>query len=174
MNLETSYVRGVPRMLMRTACLALLVATVPVVAASQSPEDLKAYGDFRLNLENYQQYLDATINLANVAVMDPVLSKRLNGLGTQPVAEQVKQLTGFPEARDAITRTGLSVRDFVLVQGAALQAGVAHTQVKNHKLTADNAIKKPGVSRANLEFYQQNEARISRLLQDHEMRKPKT
>jgi hypothetical protein len=106
--------------------------------------------------------------------MDPVLSKRLHDLGTQPVADQVKLLNGFPEAKDAITRTGLSIRDFVLVQGAALQAGRAHAQVKNGKLSLDLASKKPGVSRANLEFYQNNEARIASLLRDYEMRRPKT
>ncbi len=153
--------------------MALLVVPL-VTAAAQSPDDLKAYGDYRLNIENYQQYLDASINLANVAVMDPLLSNRLHGMGTQPVADQIKQLDGVPEARRAISRTGLSTRDFVLVQGAALQAGTAHTLVKKGKLSVDNAIKKPGVSQANLEFYQQNEARISRLLQDYEMRRPKT
>jgi hypothetical protein len=62
----------------------------------------------------------------------------------------------------------------VLVQGAALQAGKAHTLVKKGKLSLDNASKTPGVSRANLEFYQNNEARIATLLRDYEMRKPKT
>ncbi len=74
----------------------------------------------------------------------------------------------------AIAKTGLTTRDFVLAQGAALQAGMAHSLVKSGKLTADNAIKKPGVSRANLEFFQKNEARISRLVQDYVARKPKT
>jgi hypothetical protein len=159
----------------RAGALAVLILALAATAASaQSPDDLKAYGDYRLNIENYQQYLDASINLLNVAVMDPILSKRLHDLGTQPVAEQIKQLNGVPEARGAISRTGLTTRDYVLVQGAALQAGRAHTQVKNGKLSLDLASKKPGVSRANLEFYNTNEARIASLLRDYEMRKPKT
>ena len=154
--------------------VAVLLISLAAPVSAQSPDDLKAYGDYRLNIENYQQYLDASINLLNVAVMDPILSKRLHDLGIQPVAEQIKQLNGVPEARSAISRTGLTTRDYVLVQGAALQAGKAHTLVKNGKLSLDNASKKPGVSRANLEFYQNNEARISSLLRDFEMRKPKT
>jgi hypothetical protein len=161
--------------LLRVWRLAVLILTLTAPAVSaQSPEDLKAYGDYRLNIENYQQYLDASLNLANVAIMDAVLSKRLHDLGTQSVAEQIKQLNGVPEARGAISRTGLTTRDYVLVQGAALQAGKAHTLVKKGKLSLDNASKTPGVSRANLEFYQNNEARIATLLRDYEMRKPKT
>jgi hypothetical protein len=160
------------RIPLRAAWIVFLV--VPAVAAAQSPEDLKAYGEYTLNLENYQQYLDAALNLANVAVMDSEVAKRLNGMGTQPLAEQVKQLNGFPEARGAIAKTGLTTREFLLVQGAALQAGMAHTLVKSGKLSTDTAIKRPGVSRANLEFFQKNEARISRLVQDYVARKPKT
>ena len=160
------------RIPLRAAWIVFLV--VPVVAAAQSPEDLKAYGEYTLNLENYQQYLDAALNLANVAVMDSEVAKRVNGMGTQPLAEQVKQLNGFPEARGAIAKTGLTTREFVLVQGAALQAGMAHALVKSGKLSTDKAIKRPGVSRANLEFFQKNEARISRLVQDYVARKPKT
>jgi hypothetical protein len=160
---------------MRAIRLAILVLALATTAATaQSPDDLKAYGDYRLNIENYQQYLDASINLLNVAVMDPVLSKRLHDLGARPVAEQIKQLNGVPEARGAISRTGLTTRDYVLVQGAALQAGKAHTLVKSGKVSLDNASKKPGVSKANIEFYQQNEGRIASLLRDYEMRKPKT
>ena len=160
------------RIPLRAAWIVFLV--VPVVAAAQSSEDLKAYGEYTLNLENYQQYLDAALNLANVAVMDSEVAKRVNGMGTQPLAEQVKQLNGFPEARGAIAKTGLTTREFVLVQGAALQAGMAHALVKSGKLSTDKAIKRPGVSRANLEFFQKNEARISRLVQDYVARKPKT
>jgi len=168
-----SKLSNLARALVRSVWIACL--TVPLAAASaQSPEDLKAYSDYKLTLENYQQYLDAALNLANVAVMDPQVAERLNIMGTEPLAEQVKQLDGFPEARAAIAKTGLTTRDFVLAQGAALQAGKAHSLVKSGKLTADRAIKKPGVSRANLEFFQKNEARISRLVQDYVERRPKT
>ncbi|HEY8257796.1 MAG TPA: hypothetical protein VIG08_09075 [Gemmatimonadales bacterium] len=160
------------RIRLHAAWIVFLV--VPVAAAAQSPEDLKAYGDYTLNIENYQQYLDAALNLANVAVMDTELAKRLNVMAAQPLAEQVKQLNGNPEARGAIAKTGLTTRDFVLVQGAAFQTGKAHSLVKSGKLSMDNAIKRPGVSRANLEFFQKNEARISRLVQDYVSRKPKT
>ena len=168
-----SKLSNLARALVRGAWIASL--TVPLAAASaQSPEDLKAYADYKLTLENYQQYLDAALNLANVAVMDPQVAERLNVMGKDPLSEQVKQLDRFPEARRAIAKTGLTTRDFVLAQGAALQAGMAHSLVKSGKLTADGAIKKPGVSRANLEFFQKNEARISRLVQDYVARRPKT
>ena len=159
--------------LVRAVWIASLV--VPLGAASaQSPADLKAYGEYTLTLDKYQQYLDAALNLAHVAAMDPQLANRLNVMGNQPLAEQVQQLDQVPEARRAIANTGLTTKDFVLAQGAALQAGTAHTLVKRGKLSPEKAIKRPGVSRANLEFFQKNEARISRLMQDYEARRPRT
>jgi hypothetical protein len=142
-------------------------------ASAQSPADLKAYSEYTLTLEKYQQYLDAALNLAYVAAMDPQLAHRLNVMGTQPLAEQVQQLDLVQEAQRSIAKTGLTTKDFVLAQGAALQAGMAHTLVKSGKLSPEKAIKRPGVSRANLEFFQKNEARIGRLVQDYEARKPR-
>ncbi len=155
------------------ALVALPLAAPAASAQSQGDGDLKAISAYTLTLPKYQQYLDATVNLANGAAKNPQLVQRLGGLGNKSLAEQVKLLEGVPQVRGAITATGLTTRDYVLTQGALLQAGMAHTLTKDAKMPPDSAIKRAGVSRANLEFYQKNEAEIGRLAKEAEARAPK-
>jgi hypothetical protein len=155
------------------ALLALLVTGPAALAQAQGDADLKAISSYTLTMPKYKQYLDATVNMANVAAKNPQLVQRLEGYGNQSLAEQVKLLDGVPQVRGAITATGLTTRDFVLTQGALLQAGMAYAMTKGMKMSPDSVIKKAGVSRANLEFYQKNEAEIGRLAKEAEARAPK-
>ena len=159
----------------RAAQLALLTLPLAAPASAQTPadDDLKAVSAYTLTMPKYKRYLDATVNLANMAVKNPKLAQRLDGVGNKSLAEQVKVLQGVPEVRGAITAPGFTTRDFVLTQGALLQAGMAHAFTKDGTLPADSVIEKSGVSRANLEFYQKNEAEIGRLAKEAQARSPK-
>jgi hypothetical protein len=157
----------------RLAVLVLPLAAPAASAQSQADADLKAISSYTLSIPRYKQYLDATVNLANVAAKNPQLAQRLDGFGNKSLTEQVKLLEGVPQVRGAITATGLTTRDYVLTQGALLQAGMAYALTKAGSLPPDSAIKKAGVSRANLEFYQKNEAEIGRLAKEAEARAPK-
>jgi len=164
------------RLRVRAAQLAVLA--LPLSAASASAQstvdaDLKAISAYSLTMAKYKQYLDATINVANVASKDPTLEGRFEGFGNKSLSEQVKVLDGVPQIRSAIGATGLRTRDYVLTQGALLQAGMAYAMTKGSGIPVDSVIKKSGVSRANLEFYQKNEAEIARLAKEAEARAPK-
>jgi hypothetical protein len=139
----------------RVALVALTLASAaaPAVAAAQSSSDadLKAIGAYTL----------------------PTLGERLDGYGNKPLGEQVKLLESVPSVRGAITATGLTTRDYVLTQGALIQAGMAYAMTKDAKMPADEVAKKAGVNKANLEFYQKNEAEIGRLAKEAEARAPK-
>jgi hypothetical protein len=158
----------------RTAGVAIASLLAAPVASAQSPSeaDSKAIGAYVLTMPKYRQYLDAAFNLANVAAKEPEVGKPLQTLGNQPMAKQVGVLDGVPQFRGAITGAGLNARDFVLIQGAALQAGVAHMLIKNGSLTPESALEKPGVSRANLEFYQRNDVEIERLTKEYAAKTP--
>ncbi|HEY7482688.1 MAG TPA: hypothetical protein VH680_19405 [Gemmatimonadales bacterium] len=161
--------------LLRVPQLALfaLLGSAPTAAAQVSGDaDLKAISSYTLTVPKYKQYLDALLNMANVAAKEPAISKGLDGLGNKSLAEQVKALDGVPQLRGGITAAGLTVGDFVLIQGAALQAGMAHAFIKSGALTPDSAVKQAGVSRANLEFYQKNEAEIERLTKEYQAKAP--
>jgi hypothetical protein len=170
-----SNARGVLLRAPRLAFFCLLVAaTAPVAGAQTSGDaDLKAISSYTLTMSKYKQYLDATVNMANVAAKNPQLANRLEGYGNQSLADQIKLLDGVPQVRGAITATGLTTRDFVLVQGALIQAGMAHAMIKSMSVPADSVIKTAGVSRANLEFYQKNEGEIGRLAKEAAARAPK-
>lgn len=155
------------------AVLALPL-TAPVVSAqSQADADLKVISAHTLTMPKYKQYLDATVNLANVAAKNPQLVGRLEGFGSGSLAEQVKLLDGVPQVRGAITAAGLTTRDYILTQGALLQAGMAYAMAKDAKVSPDTIIKQASVSRANFEFYQKNEAEIGRLAKEAQARAPK-
>ena len=158
-------------------CLQLATLALPLTGPAASAQaledaDLKMVSAYTLTMPKYKQYLDDTVNLTKVAAKYPGLGKSLDGLGNRSLAEQVKVLDGMPQLRGAITATGLTARDFVLTQGAALYAGMAHVLIKSGTLPPDSAVKKAGVSRANLEFFQKNEAELERLAKEAAAKAP--
>jgi hypothetical protein len=164
------------RLRARAAQLAVLIlplAAAPLSAQSQSDADLKAISAYPLTMAKYKQYLDASINVANAAAKDPTVEGRFEDFGEKSMAEQIKVLDGVPSIRGAITAAGLTTRDYVLTQGALLQAGMAYAMTKGTGMTVDSVVRKAGVSRANYEFYQKNEAEIGRLAKEAEARAPK-
>ena len=155
------------------AVLSLTFAAPAASAQSQADADLKAISAYPLTMAKYKQYLDASLNVANVAVKDPSLKARFDGFGNKSLSEQVKVLDGVSQIKSAIGAAGLTTRDYVLTQGALLQAGMAYAMTKGTGVTVDSVIKTAGVSRANLEFYQKNEAEITRLAKEAEAKAPK-
>ena len=154
------------------AVTVLALSLGATVVEAQSDADLKAIGATTLTMPKYQQYLDASVNLANVAVKNPGVAKRMEGSGEKSIAEQVKLLDSNPQIRGAITSTGLSTRDYVLTQWALLQTGMAYGMSKGSGLSQDELAKKAGVSKANLDFYAKNEAEINRLAKEAQARAP--
>ena len=53
-------------------------------------------------------------------------------------------MESHPEAKAAITSTGLTTRDYVLTQWALLQTGMAYAMTKGTGATQDDMIKKAG------------------------------
>jgi hypothetical protein len=155
------------------AVLALSLASTAATAQSQADADLEAISATTLTMPKYKQYLDATVNLANAVAKHPGLAPRLDGYGEKSLSEQIELLDGVPQVRGAISSTGLTTRDYVLTQGALLQAGMAYAMTKGSGVPVDSIVKQARVSRANLEFYQKNEAEIGRLAKEAEARAPK-
>ena len=141
-------------------------------AEAQSDADLKAIGATTLTMPKYKQYLDASVNLANVAAKNPGIADRMKGSGEKSIAEQVRALESDPQVRGAITATGLTTKDYVLTQWAILQSGMAYAMTKGSGVSQDEVAKKAGVSKANLDFYAKNEAEINRLAKEAQARAP--
>jgi hypothetical protein len=157
----------------RLAILVLPLAAEPAAAQSQTDADLKAISAYTLTMPKYKQYLDASVNVAKAAAKDPTLEAKFEDFGNKSLSEQIKAMEGVPQIRSAIVATGLTTRDYVLTQGALLQAGMAYAMAKGAGMPVDSVVQKAGVSRANIEFYQRNEAEIGRLAKEAEARAPK-
>jgi hypothetical protein len=150
-----------------------MVLSLPAAAeAQQSDADLKAVSATTLTMPKYKQYLDATVNLANVAAKNPGLAEGIQGSGEKSIDEQVRTLEGNPAVKAAVTSTGLSTREYVLTQWALLQTGMAYAMTKGTGASQDDMIKKAGVSKANMDFYAQNEAEINKLAEEAKARTP--
>ncbi len=157
----------------RLAVVALPFAAAPAAGQSQADADLKAISAYTLTMPRYKQYLDASVNVATAASKDPSLPPKFENFGNKSLSEQVKLMDGLPQIRSAITATGLTTRDYVLTQGALLQAGMAYAMTKGTGMSVDSVVRSSGVSRGNIEFYQKNEAEIGRLAKEAEARAPK-
>ena len=119
-------------------------------------------------MPKYQKYLAAMVSLAQASSRNPKIGHAMEDFGSLTSDQMVARLNGVPEARRVIMGAGLTPRDYVLTQGAVLQAGVAYGMMKELKLSPDSAIKASGVSRANLEFAGKNEAEITRSMKEAE------
>jgi hypothetical protein len=156
-----------------THALAVMVLCLPAtVKAQQSDADLKAVSATTLTMPKYKQYLDATVNLANVAAKNPGLAEGMQDGGEKSIDEQVKMLESKPQVKAAVTSTGLSARDYVLTQWALLQTGMAYAMTKQTGASQEDMIKQAGVSKANMDFYAKNEAEINRLAEEAKARTP--
>jgi hypothetical protein len=150
-----------------------MALSLPAAAeAQQSDADLKAVSATTLTMPKYKQYLDATVNLANVAAKNPGLAEGMQGSGEKSIDEQVRTLESNPQVKAAVTSTGLSTREYVLTQWALLQTGMAYAMTKETGASQDDMIKKAGVSKANVDFYTQNEAEINKLAEEAKARTP--
>ena len=153
--------------------LAVMALSLPAaVEAQQSDADLKAVSATTLTMPRYKQYLDATVNLANVAAKNPTIVEGMKDSGEKSIADQVKALESNPQVKAAVASTGLTTRDYVLTQWALLQTGMAYAMTKGTGATQDDMIKKAGVSKANMDFYAKNEAEINRLAEEAKARTP--
>lgn len=152
--------------------MALSLPATPAVA-QQSEADLKAISAYTLTLPKYKQYLDAMVNLATVASQNPGIGEGMKSSDDESIASQIKELESHPQFRGAITATGLTPKDYVLTQWAMLQTGMVYAMSRGSGASQEELAKKSGVSKANLEFYAQNEAEITRLAKDAEARAPK-
>jgi len=147
--------------------LALPCFLAPSAAAQgHGDKDLKAISADTLTMPKYRQFVNAMLNLGKAAQADPQMGEALEASGSLSIDELTARYNSVPPAKAAISRAGMTPRDFALAQGAFLQAGMSYGLMKQMKLSPDSVVKTTGVSRANLEFFRVNEAEINRLSQE--------
>src|SRR5215210_3944478 len=162
--------------LSRAMVLALALPwLVPAPAAAQKPgdKDLKAISAYTLTMPKYKQFMAAMLNLGKAAQRDPKLAETFHDSGNLTIDQMVARFSAVPPAKQAIADAGLTSREFAVAQGAMLQAGMSYGLMKQLKLSPDSVSKTTGVSKANLDFMQKNEAEIERMGKEMEAQMPR-
>jgi hypothetical protein len=153
--------------------IGLLSHSSLAYAQTEGSRDLEAYSSYVLTMPKYKKYLAAMVTMAQAAERNPAaVGSAMEGSGELSIAQMVSRFDRVPEVRGAISKAGLTTRDFVLTQGAFLQAGMAYALMNQGNLSPDSVVKTTRVSRANLAFYQKNEAEITRLTKEAEAKAP--
>jgi hypothetical protein len=146
--------------------------TSTAAAQGQGDKDLKAISAYTLTMPKYRQFMNAMLNLGKAAQADPHLGDALEDSGNLSIDQLTARYASVPGVKPAITKAGMTPREFALAQGAFLQAGMSYGLMKQMKLSADSVVKATGVSRANLEFFRVNEAEINRMSKEMEAQMP--
>lgn len=155
--------------------LAVLCSSLsnPTPALTQEDDpDTKAYYGYQLTMPKYKKYVAAMVNLINASERAPAVDQALETSFNSSIDEAVAHLNRVPEARRGLTDAGLTARDFVLTQGAFVQAGVAYGMIKEQGVSPDSALNIMQVSPANLDFFRKNKAEIERLTKEAEAKAP--
>lgn len=159
----------------RATALAALIATVVATSAraqARGNADLKAISAYSLSMPRYRQYLAAMLSLRQAAESDPSIGESMGDSSNLSIDQMAARYNRHPAAKGSITKAGLTTREFALMQGALLQAGMAYGIMKQYKIPADSVVKTTGVSRANLDFFAQNEPELTRLNKEMEAESP--
>lgn len=145
----------------------------PTAAHTQEDDlDDRAYYSYKLTMPKFKKYLAAMVNLANASQRTPAVQVVLEASFDSSIDEAVAHFNRVPQARRSIADAGLTTRDFVLTQGAFVQAGVAYGLTKEGTMSPDSVLKMMQVSPANLDFVRKNEAEIARLTKEAEAKAP--
>lgn len=162
----------------RARAIALALAmpcllTSAAAAQGHGDKDLKAISAYSLTMPKYHQFMNVMLNLGKAAQADSSLGDAFESSGNLSIDQLAARYNSVPPVKAAITKAGMTPRDFALAQGAFLQAGMSYGLMKQMKLSPDSVAKVTGVSRANLEFFRVNEAEINRLSKEMEAQMPK-
>lgn len=128
-------------------------------ASSGGNADLAEMSQHRLTLDDVRRW--AAIRPALERIDFSRTAKR--ELSDSPTIDELEELyDGNPEARAAIEKGGMDVRDFVVTTFVLLQGGFAQ-HLMSKGITRDSAAKVTDISAENIEFLERNAAEIRKI-----------
>lgn len=177
---------SIRRPIRHLALAALLVAPAFVArpAAAQGSADEKAIAAYRLSMPALQKAGRATERMLELVLRDASLAEELearareeeDGNDGQTIADIVAAYDRMPKLKGAITGTGLTVREFIVMQLAMMQAalvvGFQDPENTGKAITIPDGVSKENVAfvRANWDELQRMGARATALQKELEAR----
>ena len=138
----------------RTALLALALLAAPAFAATRfNTSDDHALKAFRLTTENVRKAAAVTRQIAGEAAKDPALARAVEKRGqhADSIDAKAKALESDPRIKSALRDQSITAREYVMVQIAALQAGMI-AAMKAQGVEIDASKIAEAMNPANVEF----------------------
>lgn len=131
--------------------------TLRAQAGGPPAADMQAIQNYHLTDAGLTKFMQATRNIAHVAMQHPEIAKSEEGNNAKTLADMEAVYNRHPEVKQAITSAGMSSREYILFSMAVFQAGMAAgmQEQMGGKLP-------DGVSAANVEFFKKHEAEMKK------------
>jgi hypothetical protein len=160
-----------PARLLALGALAFVVhAAAARAAAAQEGADEKAIAAYRLSMPALRKAGQATERMLELVLRDEGLARELEerarkeggGGDGQTIADIVAAYDEMPKLKVAITGTGLTVREFIVMQLAMMQAALV-VGFQDPENTGKEITIPDGVSKENVAFVRANWAELQRM-----------
>lgn len=145
------------------------IAATAVAAGAQSTSDEQAIADYTLTMPAMRKAGTATERMLELVLRDEGLARELETLAQeedegdeQTLADIVAAYDRMPKLKGAITGTGLTVREFVVMQLAMMQAAIV-VGFQDPENTGKEITIPDGVSKANVAFVRANWNELQRM-----------
>lgn len=145
--------------------MALLAMFAPDVHSAPNDADLRELSRYELTMSDFRKYAAATETLAKHAkTQDEYVDEEMGDAvaDAESLDDMAARLGRVPGARQAIESSGLTVRQYMVISMAIMQAAFAQFAVDQGADPAKVA-KDAGVNPANLEFVKEHKAEIEKL-----------
>ncbi len=162
MNIQTLKILRFLSLAVAGLVLACAMSSASAAGAPGQNTDEQAANSFRLNDKVITEYTAVLKNLIAFRKQYPEVAKQMDkdGADNQTIAQATAMIDKYPQARDAITRTGMSVTDYITCSFAVVLTG---TRAMTISQGASASSVPSGVATDNLRYYMANKAKFDAL-----------
>ncbi|HEX5314034.1 MAG TPA: hypothetical protein VFX38_03880, partial [Gammaproteobacteria bacterium] len=165
-NLQTLKIARIAGLVLPAAFLICVTGSAFAADSSADSADLKAVANFRLDDAVIAKFTQATKNIIALQKQHPELAKKMDAESTdadeQSIAAVVAFVKKYPPYSDAITRSGMSIADYVTCSFALIQTGMYAT-MGGSDAGSVNTSGMSAVQAQNVKYFKANQAKFEAL-----------
>ncbi|MGH8128175.1 MAG: hypothetical protein ACRETC_07375 [Gammaproteobacteria bacterium] len=164
MNMQTLKISRFLGLALAGVALACAMSGAFAAGTTDQDADMQAVNNFRLDDQVLTRYTAVLKNLVTLQKQHPEVMKQMNKDGdssdTQTIGQAIAVINRHPQVRDAVTRTGMSVANYITCTYALVQTAVRAMALKQG---APASSIPSGIPTDNLHYYQANKVRFDAL-----------